>query len=144
MKLGIGNAGNLFDQAKFYAGLGIFLYAVWGLASKRAEYYGFDVPGPDVLPDFEAITGFGYPGGRATANCDEARNRCTCPNGDRFQMGPARTCKDCVKECAKRAKTAKANLAGAYFYGRPWRDAALPWQPSNFAGNDPRERLTVA
>ena len=48
---------------------------------------------------------------RSTPNCNEATNECVCPGGEVFQMGPARTCKDCSAECGRRAK---AMYAGYY------------------------------
>ena len=39
---------------------------------------------------------------------------------------------------------AESMLAGGYYYGRPIRDAGLPWEGTEFGENDPRNRLTVA
>ena len=35
-------------------------------------------------------------------------------------------------------------MIGLYYGGRPYRDAGLPWEPTEFGENDPRNRLTVA
>ena len=35
------------------------------------------------------------------------------------------------------------SMIGLY-WGRPWRDTALPWEGTDFGENDPRNRLTVA
>ena len=83
---------DVFDQVKFYAGLGVFLYAVWSLASTRL-----------------GMGGSGAPGGGAE------------------DMAPA-----------------ESNLAGAWYYQRPIRDAALPWTLTDFGDNNPMARLTVA
>ena len=84
-------ADNLFDQVKFYAGLSVFLYAVWSLASAK---FGLGGGPPDGAPD---------------------------------DMAPA-----------------ESNLAGAWYYQRPIRDAALPWTLTDFGDNNPMKRLTVA
>ena len=81
---------DLFDQVKFYAGLGVFLYAVWSLASARMGMGG------------------GAPGGAP-------------------DMAPA-----------------ESNLAGAWYYQRPIRDAGLPWTLTDFGDNNPMKRLTIA
>lgn len=81
----------MFDQLKFYLGLGVFIYAVWSLYGAKL---GIGAP-----PDFSL-------GG-----------------------GPP-------------AAPAKSNIG--LYWGRPWRDSALPWSMTDFGENNPMKRLTVA
>ena len=93
----------MFDQVKFVAGLGVFLYAVyaiWGVKKAGLTPFGLG------LPDFR--------GGGAPHEGPPA--------------GPPK----------------EAMLAGADFYGRPIRDAGLPWQQTGWERSDAVSRLTVA
>lgn len=132
----------MFDQVKFYAGLGVFLYAVysiWGVKRFGLPEYGLG----DIGLDF----GGGGLEARSTPNCNEATNECVCPGGDVFQMGPARTCADCTAECAKRGGgggPADAESMMGYFYGMNIRDHGLPWQLTGWEKSDAVNRLTVA
>jgi len=141
--------GGLFDQVKFALGLGTFIYAVWSIWGKRVGIG--EPPWIDDLGGLGGMLGGGpnYPGVRGTANCNDADNTCSCPNGDQFQMGASRTCADCTAECAKRggggmAPGETANSMIGLYWGRPWRDTGLGWTLSDFGDNDPKNRLTVA
>lgn len=145
--------GDLFDQAKFVLGLGVFVYAVWSIWGNKVGIGEPPYPLPenligggfggvkDVLGDFGL--GTDYPDVRGTANCNDEDNTCSCPNGDQFQMGASRTCADCTAECAKRGGATKQAMVG-WYYGRPVRDHGLGWTLSDFGENDPKNRLTVA
>ena len=131
----------MFDEVKFLAGLGVFLYAVysiWGVKKAGITPLGFGLP---PLSDF-GLGGGGGPAVRSTPNCDDATNMCACPNGDVFQMGASRTCADCTVECNKRGGVANSNMG--YFYGMNIRDHGLPWELTGFEKSDAVGRLTVA
>jgi hypothetical protein len=139
--------GDLFDQVKFALGLGTFIYAVWSIWGSKVG-----IGKPPWIDDLGGLGNLGglmgpdYPDVRGTANCDDADNLCSCPNGDQFQMGASRTCADCTAECAKRGGAGPAEVESnvAWFYGRPIRDHGLGWTLSDFGENDPKNRLTVA
>lgn len=136
----------MFDQVKFYAGLGVFLYAVysiWGVKRFGLPEYGLS----DITGGLGGLGGPNYPAVRGTANCDEELNLCSCPNGDQFQMGASRTCADCTAECAKRGgggEGADAESMMGYFYGMNIRDHGLPWQLTGWEKSEAVNRLTVA
>lgn len=137
-------AKDLFDQVKFIAGLGVFAYAVysiWGTKKAGITPIGFGLPPVDI-PDIGGIFGPDYPSVRGTANCNDADNTCSCPNGDQFQMGASRTCADCTAECAKRGGV-KQSMMG-FYYGRPIRDHGLDWSLTGWEKGDDVNRLTVA
>lgn len=97
---------HFIDLKKEYAGIPLLVIAV-GLGGmflfKKQICSAVDLP-------FLCDSGLQA---RATPNCNEETNECVCPHGEVFQMGPARTCKDCTIACAKRAKV-KAMYAGYY------------------------------
>ena len=138
-------AKDMFDQVKFIAGLAVFayaLYSIWGVKKAGITPIGFGLP---PLSDF-GLGGGGSPAVRDTPNCSEATNECACPNGDVFQMGPARTCADCTIECAKRGGggAAPAESMMGYFYGQNIRDHGLGLQLTGWEKSDAINRLTVA
>lgn len=136
-------AKDMFDQVKFIAGLGVFLYAVysiWGTKPAGITPIGLGLP---PLSDF-GLGGSGLQA-RDTPNCNDATNECVCPGGSVFQMGASRTCADCSAECAKRAGdggTASSNMG--YFYGMNIRDHGLPWQLTGWEKSEAVGRLTIA
>jgi len=133
----------MFDQVKFIAGLGVFVYAlysIWGVKKAGITPLGLGLP---PLSDF-GIGGGGFPSVRGTANCNDADNTCSCPNGDQFQMGASRTCADCTTECAKRGGGGPAKSMMGFYYGRPIRDHGLDWSLTGWEKSDDVNRLTVA
>lgn len=136
---------DLFDQLKFYTGLGVFifaLYSIWGVKKAGVTPLGLGLP-----PLSKFGLGGGPPGApavRDTPNCNDATNMCACPNGDVFQMGASRTCADCSAECAKRGGGPAAKSMMGYFYGMNIRDHGLPWELTGFEKSDAINRLTVA
>ena len=96
---------HFIDLKKEYVGIPLFVLAA-GLAGvflfRKQICEATDIP---FLCDSELQA-------RGTPNCNEATNECVCPHGEVFQMGASRTCKDCSRVCAARAK--KAMYAGYY------------------------------
>lgn len=97
------------DLKKEYIGIPLGVLAV-GIAGafifKKQICEAVDIP---------FLCDSGVPAVRSTPNCSEATNMCACPTGEVFQMGPARTCKDCTIACVARAKK-KAMYASYYGY----------------------------
>ena len=143
-------AKDMFDQVKFLAGLGVFayaLYSIWGVKKAGLTPIGLGLPEYSI-GDLTGgmLGGPGYPDVRGTANCNDADNTCSCPNGDQFQMGPSRTCADCTAECAKRGGGGPADAESmvGFYYGRPVRDHGLDWSLTGWEKSDAVNRLTVA